>query len=137
IEGLADLPQFNGSFTPENFGGFSFVTSPGSGTLSLRGLQGKRTLTLLDGKRVVGASLFGGPDANLFPTQLLRTVESVTGGASAAYGTDAVAGAVNFILDKDYTGVKVRLSAARTRTASSRIAAIRSPAASPPSTRST
>ncbi len=110
IDGLADLPQFNGSFTTENFGGFSFVTSPGSGTLSLRGLQGKRTLTLLDGKRVVGASLFGGPDANLFPTQLLRTVESVTGGASAAYGTDAVAGAVNFILDKQYTGVKARVS---------------------------
>lgn len=110
IDGLADLPQFNGSFTTENFGGAFFVTSPGSGTLSLRGLQGKRTLTLLDGKRVVGASLFGGPDANLFPTQLLRTVESVTGGASAAYGTDAVAGAVNFILDKEYTGIKARIS---------------------------
>lgn len=105
VDGLAELPQFNGSFTTENFGVF-FFTSPGSGTLNLRGLQGKRTLTLLDSKRVVGSSIFGGPDVNLFPMQLLQTVESVTGGATAAYGTDAVAGAVNFILNKQYEGIR-------------------------------
>lgn len=104
IEGLAQLPQFYQSNTTENTGGF-FQTA-GAGTLNLRGLQGKRTLTLLDGRRVVSSTIFGGPDINLFPENLVRTVETVTGGATAAYGTDAVAGAVNFVLDKNFEGFK-------------------------------
>ena len=106
IEGLAELPQFNGSYTGENFGRRFLTSSPGTGTLSLRGLQGKSTLTLLDGRRVVSSTIWGGPNANLFPTQLLRSVESVTGGATAVYGTDAVAGAVNFILNTNYEGMR-------------------------------
>ncbi len=104
IEGLAELPMFYGSNTTQNTGGF--FESVGAGTLNLRGLQGKRTLTLLDGRRVVQSTIFGGPDINLFPELLLRSFETVTGGASAAYGTDAVAGVTNFILDTDYQGIK-------------------------------
>ena len=104
IEGLAELPMFYGSNTTQSTGGFFETT--GAGTLNLRGLQGKRTLTLLDGRRVVPSTIFGGPDINLFPELLLRSFETVTGGASAAYGTDAVAGVTNFILNTDYEGIK-------------------------------
>src|SRR5690606_2178502 len=84
----------------------AFFTSTGAGSLDLRGLQSKRTLQLLDGRRVVPSTIFGGPDINLFPENVIRTVETVTGGATAAYGTDAVAGAVNFILDTNYEGFR-------------------------------
>jgi outer membrane receptor protein involved in Fe transport len=104
IEGLAELPQFYGSATTQTPS--PFFTSTGAGSLDLRGLQSKRTLQLLDGRRVVPSTIFGGPDINLFPENILRSVETVTGGASAAYGTDAVAGVVNFILDKDLDGFK-------------------------------
>jgi outer membrane receptor protein involved in Fe transport len=112
IEGLAELPQFYGSFTTQNTGGF--FTSQGAGSLNLRGLQSKRTLQLLDGRRVVPSTIFGGPDINLFPELLVRTVETVTGGASAAYGTDAVAGVVNFLLDTEYKGVKGHVQMGKT-----------------------
>jgi iron complex outermembrane recepter protein len=102
-QALTQLPQFAGqSATTENFGGTSpggFFQSPGAGSLNLRGLGTKRTLTLLDGRRMVPATAFGGPDINLFPEQVLGRVEAVTGGASASYGTDAVSGVVNYILD--------------------------------------
>lgn len=104
IEGLAELPQFYGSSTTQNPGGF--FTTTGGGSLNLRGLNSKRTLQLLDGRRVVQSTIFGGPDINLFPENVIRTVETVTGGATSAYGTDAVAGVVNFILDTDYTGIR-------------------------------
>jgi outer membrane receptor protein involved in Fe transport len=108
VEGLAELPQFYGSNTTQNPGNF-FVTS-GAGSLNLRGLQGNRTLQLLNGRRVVQSTIFGGPDINLFPESVISSVETVTGGASAAYGTDAVAGAVNFILDTDFEGFRANLS---------------------------
>src|SRR5688572_25887833 len=93
VEGLAELPQFYGSNTTQNPGNF-FVTE-GAGSLNLRGLQSKRTLQLLNGRRVVQSTIFGGPDINLFPESVISSVETVTGGASEAYGTDAVAGRVN------------------------------------------
>ena len=104
VEGLAELPQFSGSNTtaaPANF-----FNGGGAGSLSLRGLQSKRTLTLLNGRRVVSSSINGGPDINLFPEMIMKSVETVTGGASAAYGTDAVSGAVNFILDTNFKGYR-------------------------------
>ena len=106
IEGLALLPQFAGSNTTQFTGGFFQTT--GAGTLNLRNLEGKRTLQLLNGRRMVQSTIFGGPDLNLFPTELLASVETVTGGASAAYGTNAVAGVVNYILDTNYEGIRVR-----------------------------
>ena len=107
IEGLAQLPQFYGSATTQQPS--AFFTSTGAGSLDLRGLQSKRTLQLLNGRRVVSSTIFGGPDINLFPENIVRSIETVTGGASAAYGTDAVAGVVNFILDTDFEGIKANV----------------------------
>jgi iron complex outermembrane recepter protein len=108
VEGLTQLPQFYGSATASNFntGQNGFFVSPGGGSLNLRGIGSRRTLTLLDGRRVVSSTIYGGPDINLFPEAMLKKVESVTGGASAAYGTDAVSGVVNFILNTDFEGLK-------------------------------
>ncbi len=105
ISALSQLPQFLGNTTNDVRSGF--FSSPGAGNLNLRGLNtggSGRTLTLLDGRRVVPANGAGSVDINILPSALVQRVDTVTGGASAAYGTDAVAGAVNFILDTDYTG---------------------------------
>ncbi|RIV89613.1 hypothetical protein D2V17_05960 [Aurantiacibacter xanthus] len=107
VTGVTQLPQFAGSETP-NSG--DFFTRSGYGSLNLRGLGVNRTLTLLDGRRMPAASAFGGVDINLFPESMIRSVETVTGGASAAYGSDAVAGVVNFILDTDFTGIKMSVT---------------------------
>ncbi len=103
ITGVSQLPQFYGNQTP-NSGNF-FVRS-GYGSLNLRGLGVNRTLTLLNGRRVPSTSAFGGVDINLFPEAMIQSVETTTGGASAAYGSDAVAGVVNFVLDTDYEGLQ-------------------------------
>ncbi len=113
VEGMAQLPQFYGSTTTA-YGGPSYFTTPGAGSLNLRGLATKRTLSLLNGRRVVSSTIYGGPDINLFPENILARVESVTGGATAAYGTDAVSGVVNFIVDTDFTGFKADVQAGET-----------------------
>ena len=112
IEALSQLPLFYGNTSSSSPGGF--FTTPGSGNLNLRGIGTNRTLVLLDGKRVVSSSRFGGTDINLFPEDLIRSVETVTGGASAAYGTDAVTGVTNFILDTDFEGVRGRAQTGQT-----------------------
>jgi outer membrane receptor protein involved in Fe transport len=101
-----ELPALSGSTTPRST--TSFVSSGliGINALNLRNLGGSRTLVLLDGQRVGGSSLTGLVDVNQFPQALVKRVDVVTGGASAGYGSDAVAGVVNFILDKDFTGLK-------------------------------
>jgi iron complex outermembrane receptor protein len=104
ITGVSQLPQFYGNQTP-NSG--AFFTRSGYGALNLRGLGANRTLTLLNGRRVPSTSAFGGVDINLFPEAMIRSVETTTGGASAAYGSDAVAGVVNFVLDTNYEGLEV------------------------------
>jgi outer membrane receptor protein involved in Fe transport len=104
IEGLAELPQFYNSQTPASPQGW--FTRGGYGNLDMRGLGINRTLTLLNGRRIVSNSAFGGVDINVFPEAMIASVETVTGGASAAYGTDAVAGVTNFILDTKFTGVR-------------------------------
>ena len=58
------------------------------------------------GQRSVASSAVGLVDTNTFPQALVERIEVVSGGASSAYGSDAIAGVVNFIMDKDYTGVK-------------------------------
>ncbi|MGC1459446.1 MAG: TonB-dependent receptor [Steroidobacteraceae bacterium] len=116
INALVELPQFYGSATTSNFntGANGFFTSPGGGSLDLRGLGTKRTLTLLDGRRMVDSTLYGGPDINLFPQAIVQRVDTVTGGASAAYGTDAVAGVVNFVLDTKFDGFKATVQDGQT-----------------------
>jgi outer membrane receptor protein involved in Fe transport len=103
-------PVFAISSTPESSSRGVSAGSQGLNTLNLRGLGGTRTLTLLDGQRSVPSLLSGEVDANNFPQQLISRVEVVTGGASAVYGSDAIAGVVNFILDKDFTGFSGEVS---------------------------
>ncbi|WP_173655794.1 TonB-dependent receptor domain-containing protein [Sphingomonas turrisvirgatae] len=82
----------------------------GQSVADLRALGGARTLLLLDGRRLAATSPFGGIDTNIFPVSLISGVEVVTGGASAAYGSDAVAGVVNFSILKKFEGVKIDAS---------------------------
>ncbi|MEO6153256.1 MAG: TonB-dependent receptor [Croceibacterium sp.] len=106
INSLSQLPQFYGNQTPNNS---NFFTRGGTGNLNLRGLGPNRTLTLLNGRRVPSSSAFGGVDVNLFPEAMIKGIETVTGGASAAYGSDAVAGVVNFLLDTRFDGFEADL----------------------------
>ncbi|KPL68657.1 hypothetical protein SZ64_11420 [Erythrobacter sp. SG61-1L] len=106
IASVSQLPQFYANQTPGNA---AFFTRSGTGTLNLRGLGVNRTLTLLNGRRFPSSSAFGGVDINVFPEAMIKGIETVTGGASAAYGTDAVAGVTNFLLDTDFTGVQLDL----------------------------
>ena len=79
--------------------------------LNLRNLGAGNTLVLLDGSRFVPTSETATIDINMLPQQLVQRVDIVTGGASAVYGSDAVAGVVNFILDKEYEGIKGEVEA--------------------------
>lgn len=96
---LNDQPQFRPTVTPQVSNG---NTSTGTAPVDLRGLGTARTLTLLNGRRFVGDN-----NLNFVPTGLVERVEVVTGGASAAWGSGAVAGVVNIILDDDFEGVKL------------------------------
>ncbi len=101
-----DIPSLVGSSTPANSNLSISAGTAGINALNLRSLGANRTLVLLDGQRSVGSTLSGVVDVNNIPQALIKSVEIVTGGASAAYGSDAVSGVVNFILDKQYTGLK-------------------------------
>jgi len=83
--------------------------NPGNGTatVDLRGLGSNRTLVLINGTRAVPTSSFGSVDINTIPNALIQNIEVLTGGASAVYGSDAVAGVVNFILKDDFEGVNI------------------------------
>jgi len=111
-DGLNQLPQFRGSQNPNTGGGNAAGRNePGANLLSLRNLLPQRTLVLLDGRRFIASSEGDVVDINTLPQTLIQRAEVVTGGASAAYGSDAVAGVVNFILDKKYTGFKTSVQA--------------------------
>jgi iron complex outermembrane receptor protein len=100
------LPSFSASATPRT-NAYQFSSGlTGINALNLRNLGTNRTLVLLDGQRVGFSSLTGVVDINNFPQALVKRVDVVTGGASASWGSDAVAGVVNFVLDHDFTGVK-------------------------------
>ncbi|MEX2050807.1 MAG: TonB-dependent receptor [Steroidobacteraceae bacterium] len=82
--------------------------SDGTANLDLRALGSPRTLVLVDGRRMPYGSVFNSAaDINQIPTQMIERVDVLTGGASAVYGSDAVAGVVNFIMKKDFEGVQV------------------------------
>jgi outer membrane receptor protein involved in Fe transport len=105
---LNNLPQV----IAEQSGGTS-ISSNGTATVSLRGLGSQRTLVLVNGTRLApGASLGASPstsssaDINQIPADLIERVDVLTGGASAVYGADAVAGVVNFVLNTHFEGVK-------------------------------
>ncbi|HEY4276126.1 MAG TPA: TonB-dependent receptor [Rhizomicrobium sp.] len=104
-DALNIMPQFGIPGNTPVGGGFG-GTSAGTSSLNLRNLGSSRTLVLLNGQRVVPFSTTNTIDLNTLPSALIKRVDVVTGGASAAYGSDAVAGVVNMILDTDFVGVK-------------------------------
>lgn len=103
------LPAFANSQTQRTGAVNLSSGAAGVNILNLRGMGGQRVLILLDGKRVINSSLsagYTGGDTNTMPQGLVSRVDVSTGGASAAYGSDALSGVVNFVLDKEYTGIK-------------------------------
>jgi outer membrane receptor protein involved in Fe transport len=105
VAGLQQMPVFAGGRSP--------TTNPGNSsqnnafrTLNLRSLGANRTLVLFDGRRVPPTSPNGEVNADFVPSLLLQRVDVVTGGASAVYGSDAVAGVVNFVTDRSFNGLK-------------------------------
>lgn len=103
------LPAVSNSTTPRTTGPGVGGGTGGANFLNLRSLGVNRTLVLLDGRRVVASATSGAVDINMLPTTLIQRVDVVTGGASAAWGSDAVAGVVNFVLDTRFSGVKTEL----------------------------
>lgn len=101
------LPQLAGSTKPANSRLNISNGSAGINALNLRNLGEGRVLILLDGRRSVGSTIFGWVDINTIPQALIERVEVVTGGASSAYGSDAVTGVVNFILNKKMEGLRI------------------------------
>lgn len=97
-----ELPQFVPSVTSTS----NNPSNGGQANIDLRGLGTQRTLVLMNGRRVVPSNADGTVDINLLPTPLIRNVEVISGGASAAYGSDALAGVANFILDDSFEGVQ-------------------------------
>lgn len=110
---LNDLPVFDASRGQSTNAGNGSLTSsptapnPSANVLNLRNMGYQRTLILFDGKRVPPTSPDGAVDINMIPQLLLQRVETVTGGVSAVYGSDAMTGVVNFITDTKFTGLKV------------------------------
>lgn len=98
------IPGFLPSLTPATSG--ASTVGVGANILNLRGTGAARTLILVNGRRHVATTSGGLVDVNLIPQGLVERVEVVTGGASAAWGSDAVAGVVNFILDDNLQGFK-------------------------------
>ena len=83
----------------------------GTATIDLRYLGSARTLVLINGRRMAGGdawqgNLSYGPDINSIPGALVKRVDVLTGGASTVYGSDAVAGVVNFVMDTDFEGFR-------------------------------
>ncbi len=114
IDYLTTLPAFAGNYTPQSSTQNVSSGAAGTSAVNLRNLGTTRTLVLIDGQRSVPSTITGLVDINTIPSQLIERVEVVTGGASAAYGSDAVSGVVNFILDKKFTGFKSEVSGGTT-----------------------
>ncbi|MEN9684046.1 MAG: hypothetical protein RLZZ427_1797, partial [Pseudomonadota bacterium] len=111
FDSIAQLPALQGSVgtaNSRNNGGTSFGNN-GLSSLNLRGLGANRTLVLIDGQRVVSSHVTGITDVSQFPQLLIKRVDVVTGGASASWGSDAVAGVVNFVTDTTFTGFKANV----------------------------
>jgi len=110
VDGLLQLPAFKGSLSVANQS-TGTTGSNGADVLNLRNLGTSRTLVLMDGRRVVPFGGGGTVDVAQIPEALVQRVDVVTGGASAAYGSDAVAGVVNFVLDTKFDGLKASAQA--------------------------
>lgn len=104
---LAQMPQFAGAFGQSNGGSTSTGLNGGQAYASLRGLGSKRTLLLLDGRRIQPSNPDGSVDLNVVPEALIENIEVITGGASTTYGSDATAGVVNFRLKRNFKGLEI------------------------------
>jgi outer membrane receptor protein involved in Fe transport len=100
---LTVLPSFASGTSP-NSTNHTSITS-GANLVDLRGLGTTRTLVLVDGRRFIPSTIQGRIDLNAIPASLIERAEVVTGGASAAWGSDAIAGVVNLIFKKKKTGL--------------------------------
>lgn len=104
---MTKMPQLTPTYTLGN--STRFIGTAGLGLLDLRGMGASRTLVLVNGRRHVGASPGStSVDVNTIPVEWIERVEVITGGASAVYGADAVAGVVNFIMKKKFDGFELR-----------------------------
>ncbi|HWX28836.1 MAG TPA: TonB-dependent receptor [Steroidobacteraceae bacterium] len=112
---LNSLPQVNSGLTL-GANGASVAPLTGTATADLRGIGAFRTLVLINGRRTApGDPINPSADLNTVPSTLVKRVEVLTGGASAIYGSDAVSGVVNFILDTNFTGFKLDVEGAINR----------------------
>ena len=109
-ETLRLIPQ-NSNFQSDAVAGVTAGANVGASFVNLRGLNpynGTRTLTLVNSRRFIPTSDGGAIDMNMIPSGMIQRVETVTGGASAAYGSDAIAGVVNVILENHFEGIKAQ-----------------------------
>src|SRR3954469_7942098 len=102
---LNQLPQFSAAGTSANGG----QGTGGHATVNLHALGSNRNLVLLDGRRLPLADIFGDVDINFIPESILSSVQTITGGASAVYGSDAMSGVVNFITLNSFEGMSTDL----------------------------
>lgn len=100
---INDLPQFVPSVNQTS----NNPSNGGQANINLRGLGTQRTLVLMNGRRIIPSNASGTVDVTIIPTALIKNVEVISGGASAAYGSDALAGVANFILDNSFEGVQI------------------------------
>lgn len=107
-DGLNQLPAFQNSINGDQQQFTQGNRQRTGNYLNLRNLGTQRVLILQDGLRMPPTGTNGGVDVTLIPQLLTKRVDVVTGGASAAYGSDAVSGVVNFVIDKDFDGVKTQ-----------------------------
>ena len=105
-DALNQLPAFTPSVRTDATLTSATAGTNGQNLLNLRNLGTNRNLILLDGRRLPATNFGGAVDVNVIPQGLVRRVDVVTGGASAVYGSDAVSGVVNFVLDTKFDGLK-------------------------------
>jgi outer membrane receptor protein involved in Fe transport len=111
FDAITQLPALQGSTGVGYNTGSTTTGLIGLSALGLRGLSPLRTLVLLDSQRVVGGNFNGVVDVSQMPQLLIQRVDVVTGGASASWGSDAVAGVINFVTDKKFEGFKMNAQA--------------------------
>jgi outer membrane receptor protein involved in Fe transport len=108
VDALQLLPAFRNTSTPGTAG--NAISGAGGGSfINLRGLGPNRTLVMINNQRMIPTTNVGTVDIAMLPQALVKRVDVVTGGASAAYGSDAVAGVTNFVLDTTLSGLRANV----------------------------